>query len=121
MRDFARGLLALTPALALATGGSAAASGGGDRALSLHVIEEGDSVEVQLVADSQVTQNVDYEIELIGSSTARHAGSTSVVAGNRHVLSTLRSNSSASWCARAKVSEAGGARYTLEAGDCPLT
>lgn len=119
MREFTRRLMALTPALALASGG-AAASGGGDRALSLNVVETGDSVEVQLVAESSVTQQVEYEIELIGNSTARHSGSTSVAAGNRHVLSSLRSNASANWCARAKVSEASGARYTLEAGDCPL-
>lgn len=120
MRELARTMMVLTPAFALASTG-AAASGGTDRALSLNVVEEGGSVEVQLVANSQVTQSVEYEIELITNSTARHAGSTSIAAGNRHVLSTLRSNGSASWCARAKVSESGGASYTLEAGDCPLT
>lgn len=120
MRDFARRFLLVTPAFALASGGGAAAGGGSDRALSLHVVESGDSVEVQLVAESPVTQQVEYEIELIGNSTSRHAGNTSVAAGNRHVLSTMRATGSSSWCARAKVSESGGASYTLEAGDCPL-
>ena len=120
MRDFFRNILTLTPALVLASGGAAAASGGDDHALSLNVIEDGDTVEVQLIANSQVTQQVEYEIELIGNSTARHAGSTSIAAGNRQVLSTLRSTGSGTWCARAKVSESGGASYTLEAGDCPL-
>ncbi len=120
MREFTRRLMVLTPALALASGGAAAASGGEARALSLEVIEEGESVEIQLVANSPMTQQVDYEIELITNSTARHAGSTSIAAGNRHVLSTLKSSVSPNWCARAKVSESGGSRYTLEAGDCPL-
>lgn len=120
MRDFTRRLMTFVPMVALASGGAAAASGGEDRALSLNVIETGDRVEVQLVAESSVTQQVEYEIELVGKSTARHSGNTSIAAGNRHVLSSLSSSASSNWCARAKVSEASGARYTLEAGDCPL-
>lgn len=119
MSDLLKGLFLIAPVIAMASAISASASSE-DRALSLKVIEDGDIVEVQLIANSPVTQQVEYEIELIGNSTARHSGSTSIASGNVQVLSTLRTNSTASWCARAKVSEAGGAQYTLEAGDCPL-
>lgn len=120
MRDLARRLALITPAFAIAAGGAsgAGASSSDTRALALNVIESGDRVEVELIANSPVTQQVEYVIELTGSSHARHRGSTSIAAGNRQVLSTLKTNVGDGWCATVSVSEASGARYTLTAGDC---
>ncbi|WP_338304254.1 hypothetical protein [Erythrobacter sp. Dej080120_24] len=94
MRDLARRLALITPAFAIAAGGAsgAGASSSDTRALALNVIESGDRVEVELIANSPVTQQVEYEIELTGSSHARHRGSTSIAAGNRQVLSTLKTD-----------------------------
>lgn len=120
MRKLARSLAVLTPALAMAFGGAAGASpaSGEARALSLKVSESDDRVEVELVANSQVTQQVDYQIELVGASRARHSGSTSIAAGDRQVLSTLKTNIGDGWCATAHVTEADGSHYMLKAGDC---
>ena len=120
MRDFARRLALLTPAFAMAAGGATGASGASadTRALALNVIEHGDRVEVELIANSPITQQVEYEIELTGNSHARHRGSTSIAAGNKQVLSTLKTNVGDGWCATVSVSEASGARYTLTAGGC---
>ena len=118
MSDFPKRLAMLTPLLALGAGAASASGGTDGHALALQVNELGDSVEIELIANSQVTQQVDYEIELVGSSRSRHAGSTSVAAGNRHVLSRLKTSYADGWCATARVSEANGERYTLTAGDC---
>lgn len=120
MRELARRLALITPAFAIAAGGAsgAGASSSDTRALALNVIENGDRVEVELIANSPVTQQVEYEIELTGGSHARHRGSTSIAAGNRQVLSTLKTNVGDGWCATVSVTEASGARYTLTAGDC---
>lgn len=116
MRKFPRKWALLTPALALAAGASA--GGEPHRALALTVVETGDSVELELIANSQVAQQVQYSIELIGNSTARHSGDTSIPAGERQVLSRLKGSYGESWCATVHVTEASGAHYTLTAGDC---
>jgi len=120
MRDFAKGLGMIVPMLALAAGGSASASGGAnsERALTLRVMEDGDRVEVQLIAQSRITQQVQYEVELVGSSRAHHSGDTSIPAGNRQVLSRLTTTTTAPWCATVHVTEQSGERYTITAGDC---
>ncbi len=120
MPDMVKALGMIVPALALAAGGSAAASGGAEpaRALALNVLEDGDRVEIQLIAQSRVTQQVQYEVELVGASRSRHSGNTSIPGGDRQVLSRLATNVSDTWCARVDVTEANGERYTLTAGDC---
>lgn len=107
----------LTPAIALASG---TAAGAGDQrpALALNVQEYEDRVELELIADSPVAQHVDYTIELVGSSRAKHSGSTHIEAGKRHVLSRLNGSYGESWCATVDVTEASGQSYTLTAGDC---
>ncbi len=117
MSRISKGFAAITPLFALAAGGAA---GGAEppRALALNVIESDGSVEVELVANSPVTQQVQYEIELVGTSRARHRGDTSVPAGNRQVLSRFKTSVADSWCATVDVTEASGASYTLTAGDC---
>ena len=90
------------------------------RALSLNVIEGSKTVEVQVVADSPVTQQVEFEIELSGASQSRHKSSVTVASGDRQVLSRMKINTSDGWCAKLEVSEASGERYTLTAGDCGL-
>jgi hypothetical protein len=120
MRNFVQRLAFLTPAFAMVAGGGTANAGGNEpeRALALNVSESGDSVEIQLIAQSAVTQQVDYQIELIGNSRARHSGNTSIPAGDRQILSRLTTNVSDTWCARVEVTEGSGASYTLTAGDC---
>ena len=118
MRSLAKGMAALAPMFAMAFGTAGNAHAEPPRALALVVHEDGDNVEVELVADSAVTQQVEYKVELVGSSRARHSGNTSVPAGNRQVLSRLRTNVTDTWCATVEVNEASGARYTLTAGDC---
>ena len=119
MRKFPKSLAAVVPALAIATG--AGATGGASdepRALALNVIEGEDSVEIELVANSPVTQQVEYEVDLEGNSRSRHRGNTSLPAGESQVLSRMKTSASAGWCATVTVSEASGAKYTLTAGDC---
>ena len=120
MRKFTKKWAMLPPALAIASGGAAGANGGADkpRALALEVVEQGDSVELALVAQSQVAQQVTYSVELTGTSTARHRGDTQIPAGERQVLSRLKSNVAGGWCATVEVTEGSGASYTLTAGDC---
>lgn len=119
MRHLIKRLAHFTPALALAAGGAAGAtSAPGDRALALNVTDNGDRVEIQLIANSSITQQVEYVLELVGNSSARHSGSTNVAAGDRHVLSRLTTNVSDTWCATVEVTEANGESYTLTAGAC---
>lgn len=121
MRRFSRKWAILPPALAIASGGASATGGGSpeaSRALALEVVEHGDSVELELIAQSRVAQQVQYTVELIGTSTARHRGDTTIPAGERQVLSRLKSNVAGGWCATVDVTEGTGATYTLTAGDC---
>lgn len=120
MRKFAKILAILTPAFALA--GAASAGGGSgstdNRALTLDVTEFGNEVEIQIIANSQVTQQVQFDVELVGTSNARSRGDTGIAAGQRQVLSRLRGNVSDTWCAKVQVTEGTGLKYTLTAGDC---
>lgn len=120
MRRFRSKWAIIPPALAMAAGGGAGASASSDapRALTLSVVENGDNVELELIANSAVAQQVQYSLELMGTSTARHRGDTSIPAGERQVLSRLKSGVGESWCARVEVTEGNGAHYTLTAGDC---
>jgi len=106
--------------LMLGAGASMAGASSEDRALSLNVIEDAGTVEVQVVADSQVTQQVEFEIELTGASSSRHKSSVTLASGDRKVLSRLKINSADGWCAKLTVSEASGGQYTLSEGDCGL-
>lgn len=117
MRRFRGKWTMLTPALALAAGGAASA-GEPPRALALSVVENGDTVELELIANSAIEQQVQYSVELIGNSNARHRGESSIPAGERQVLSRLASSVGENWCARVHVTEGSGAHYTLTAGPC---
>ena len=119
MRKLPKILSCLTPAAVLAVGGVAGATGSEPpRALALSVVEGSDTVELELIAQSETSQQVEYSVELIGSSTARHRGNTSITAGDRQVLSRFKTSFADSWCATVEVTESSGARYTLTAGDC---
>ena len=119
MRKIPKALSFLTPAAALAASGVAGATGSElPRALELSVVEGDGSVELELIAQSETSQQIEYSVELTGSSTARHRGNTSITAGDRHVLSRLKTSFADSWCATVEVTEGNGARYTLTAGDC---
>lgn len=113
------------PITAIAAGCSAVSASNETRALSLIVKEGmskdgGGNVEIEVVADSPVTQQIDFTAQLTGASNSRHKSSSSVAAGERQVLSRMRINSGDGWCAKVDVTEASGAKYTLSAGDCGL-
>ena len=105
---------------ALLAGASMASASSETRAISLNVIEGSETVEVQVVGDSPVTQQVEFEVELSGASNSRHKSSVTLASGDRQVLSRMKINTSDGWCAKLTVSEASGERYTLTAGDCGL-
>ena len=88
------------------------------RALALEVVEDGSLIEVQLIADSPQTQQVSYTLEVTGRSTSKHRGRTGLVAGKKHVLSTMRAEKDENWCVRAVVEEDGREPYELIEGDC---
>lgn len=115
MRKIAKTLAIITPALALASAGSA---GEPPRALALNVTQSDGSVELELVAQSHVAQHVSYELELKGPSRSRSSGSTELQAGERHVLSRMKSNVGDDWCAVLDVTESSGATYRVTAGSC---
>ncbi|UAB78067.1 hypothetical protein INR77_15120 [Erythrobacter sp. SCSIO 43205] len=106
--------------LMLGAGASMASASSQQRALSLNVIEGSDTVEVQVIADSALTQQVEFEVELSGASHSRHKSNVTLASGNRQVLSRLKINTTQSWCAKLIVSEASGEQYTLTAGECGL-
>lgn len=115
------GLLAAL--LAIAASGPAYAGGriAVERALTLDVEEQADSVEIQLIAKSPREQRVEYAIELVGSSRSKHKGATTISANEAHVLSRLKTGYADGWCATVAVTEGDGTSYTLTAGDCADT
>ena len=124
MRDLVKRLAILTPVFAVAAGSGGAAhadstaSGEPHRALTLSVVEGAEDVEIQLIAHSDITQQVEYSLELVGNSRSRHNGSTSIPAGDRQVLSRMKTNVTDAWCATVNVTEESGESYTLTAGAC---
>ncbi|MEM1051833.1 MAG: hypothetical protein AAGI28_07030 [Pseudomonadota bacterium] len=113
-------LALFAPALAVTAGCSAVSASSDTRALSLNVIERADTVEIEVIADSPVTQQIEFTAELIGASNSRHKSKSSVAAGDRQVLSRLKMSNNDNWCAKVDVNEASGASYTLTAGDCGM-
>ena len=94
-------------------------SAGSQRALTL-VVNEGDGlVQLELIAQSSTTQTVEYTLELTGANTSRHRGNSTIIAGERQILSTMKTGNAGDWCANVDVTEENGARYRLSAGDCP--
>ena len=110
----------LAPAFALigVTTANATETKAAPRALVLSVTERADNVELELIAHSQTDQRVEFALELTGSSTSRHNSTTTITAGERQVLSRLKTSYRDGWCAKVDVTEANGESYTLTAGDC---
>jgi len=120
MRHTLAKLALFAPIAGIAVGCSSVSASSEQRALSLDVKEGADSVEIEIVANSPVTQQIEFKAELTGSSNSRHNSSTSIAAGDRQVLSKMRTSKGDGWCAKVEVNEASGAKYTLTAGDCGL-
>lgn len=97
---------------------NAAAKTQTSRALTLEVHEGRDQVTISLIALSPVQQKISYDVQLTGSSRARHKGSMIISASTRQVLSTMSSSAGNGWCARAEVREEKLEPYTLLAGSC---
>ena len=92
---------------------------GSQRALTLVVNELDGQVQLELVAQSATTQKVEYTLELTGANTSRHRGNSTVIAGERQILSTVKTGHAGDWCANVDGTEENGTRYRLSAGDCP--
>ena len=90
MRHTLAKLALFAPALAIATGLGAMNDSNDQRAVSLNVIETANSVEIEVVADSPVTQQIEFTAELSGASSSRHKSNSSVAAGDRQVLSRMK-------------------------------
>lgn len=87
-------------------------------ALTLDVREHDGLVEVQLIGLSPRAQAVSYALEVTGQSTSRHRGSTTLAAGTRAVLSTMKTRAGDDWCVRLTAEEEGRAPYEITRGPC---
>jgi hypothetical protein len=88
------------------------------RALTLDVRQHDGGIEVELVGLSPRTTRVSYSLEVTGQSTSRHRGSTTLAAGTRAVLSTMRASAGASWCVTLVAEEEGRDPYEITQGSC---
>jgi hypothetical protein len=88
------------------------------RALSLDVEAKGGMLEVRLTGLSPRAQGVSYSLEVTGTSTSRHRGSTQLAAGREAVLSTLRTAAGEDWCVKLIAEEEGRAPYEVTRGSC---
>lgn len=88
-------------------------------ALSLDVQHTGNLIEVRLIGNAAHTQEVSYQIEVIGQSTSRHSGKTTLTGGTTAVLSTMRASVGADWCVKLVAQEAGREPYEIIEGPCP--
>jgi hypothetical protein len=88
------------------------------RALTLDVETRDGMLEVRLTGLSDRAQGVKYALEVTGSSTSRHRGSTQLAAGKQAVLSTLRTSASEGWCVKLVAEEEGRAPYEITRGAC---
>jgi hypothetical protein len=91
------------------------------RALSLDVQQRDGAIEVQLIGLSERTLEVTYTLEMTGNSTSRHRGKTTLTAGSRAVLSSMRASANENWCVKLVAKEAGDAPYELIKGNCPTS
>lgn len=88
------------------------------RALTLDVAAQGGVLEVRLTGLSERARGVSYSLEVTGTSTSRHHGSTQLAAGTQAVLSTMRTSAGADWCVRLIAEEEGSAPYEITRGTC---
>jgi hypothetical protein len=116
-------LPALLPALVLAASAIPETPAMTDtpHALSLDVETREGMLEVRLVGHSPQAQEVRYTLEVIGQSTSRHKGATKLAAGQRAVLSTMRTAAGDDWCVKLEAQDADGAPYSVTRGACAAT
>lgn len=88
------------------------------RALTLDVDDRDGMIEVRLIGLSDRTQAVRYSLEISGTSTSRHRGSTKLTAGTQAVLSTMRTAAGDNWCVKLVAEEEGRAPYEVTHGTC---
>lgn len=104
--------------LALLTHATVPAMTDEPHALSLDVQSADGQVEVQLIGLSPRAQAVSYALEVTGESTSRHRGATTLTAGTRAVLSTMRTRATDNWCVKLTAEEEGRAPYEITKGPC---
>lgn len=74
------------------------------------------TIAVSLIAKSQETQRVSYELRKTGASRSTHRGATKLQAGQFATLSTIRFASGSEWCVSLTVEEELGEKYTITRG-----
>ena len=89
-----------------------------DRAIRMDVDESNGGVAVELVAQSNETQTVSYDVEVTGNSRAMHRGTTQIPAARKVTLSRFNVAHSGKWCATVTVREENHPEYVLKAGSC---
>lgn len=89
-----------------------------NRALTLDVHHDGDAVAVRLIGNASEATEVSYTLEIVGKSTSRHQGKTTIPANVEATLSTLRMATGENWCVRLEAEEAGHAPYEITRGNC---
>jgi hypothetical protein len=87
-------------------------------ALTLDVRQHDGTIEVQLIGFSPDTRQVSYALEVTGQSTSRNKGKTTLAAGTRAVLSTMRTTAGESWCVTLLAEEEGRDPYEITQGSC---
>jgi hypothetical protein len=87
-------------------------------ALQLDVRQKDGIIEVQLIGNSPRSQQVSYLLEVMGQSTSRHRGKTTLAANSPTVLSTVRVTAGKRWCVRLLAEEEGREPYEIREGDC---
>lgn len=105
-------------ALALLAPAAETAMTDAPHALTLDVREHDGMLEIALIGLSPQTQGVSYALEVTGNSTSRHRGSTTLAAGTRAVLSTMRTTAGENWCVKLTAEEDGRAPYEITQGPC---
>lgn len=90
------------------------------RVLTLDVENRDGMLEVRLTGLAENAQAVSYSLEVTGTSTSRHRGSTQLAAGTRAVLSTMRTSAGADWCVKLVAEEEGRAPYEITRGSCAV-
>lgn len=74
------------------------------------------TIAVSLIAKSNETQRVFYELRTTGASTSTHKGSTRLQANHIATLSTIRFSAGLNWCVSLTVEEERGQNYTITRG-----
>jgi hypothetical protein len=75
------------------------------------------TIAVSLIANSNETQRVSYELRTTGASVSIHKGATRLQANQIATLSTVQFSAGDNWCVSLSVEEEMGAIYNVTRGN----